>query len=908
MPIQAQGPDGQLFEFPDGTAEAVMSSAIRKYYAESSPQLGPPLVKRVRFPDGTVRRIEAPAGASDAEILAFAQSQYEAQGSGQRAGQEEGPWTQYQRGGSKFGGVPIDGGSKFGGIPVDPREELIALRRMAELEDKAGGGDGPRKLSEVTGTPKLSEVMARSAQSQSYEVTAPDGRVYEVTAPTGATQDEVLAYAQGQLSNGVTREPPDPSQVRWDTPDPSQVQWDDKPDFSNVSGGSRSSERAGRANFKGVRGGIQSTETARTNPSLFRNDSDFRKRAGVGVGDMLWASAKDMFGTREGAADYLAKEAGGRVGKDADGSPIVELPDGTSYRMNDAGADSTDLANVAGNIAAAWLPASWATRLGKARNMGVTGRIAAQGAAGAGTESALMALFNSGNVDPVRVGVAGVGGGGGELVGTGLNSIVNRGNSSLRNMLGLTANDAATFLNQHGVTAAPDVLARTTANFGQVKAGADPNALLGQSKYGFTYSLGQREMVPAQKFRQLSKEESLRQTPGGFAAFDAMGRNNANKLDDALTGFGERFGARTAATPAEMVQGSSMALSEQAAALNQRITQAYAQAGKGGRTAVGAGAVAALPNRLRQAVGDFDIHPSVTPVADRTLAQIQLATSETLKAVNGGNIKGVTLRALETQRRILNNNIDAATSKTDRAAMVKIKREFDGWLDEAVEGALVSGDKAALDSLRDARALRAEYFRRFEGGKEADKFIAGVLDGSRTPEELLNIALGASQVSKAGGARFIERLRVAASNDPQVMGGLRSAHFSRLTRGNDGKPLPMAAIVRNVNQTHYNNASVVRALYSPEEWKEVRLLAAVLEPMIAKGDFAKSSGSAERLMRMMALKLGGGFIGDAFNAATSGLKGVQAQRAINAPVRPPSQSLPGFVPTTNAVLGEYGNR
>lgn len=110
--------------------------------------------------------------------------------------------------------------------------------------------------------------------------------------------------------------------------------------------------------------------------SLFRADSDFRERADVGIGDMLWASAKDMFGSREGAAEYLAKQAGGTVGQDSDGSPVIELPDGARYRLNDAGLDNADIANVAGNVAAAWLPASWATKLGKARHLGLGARAA----------------------------------------------------------------------------------------------------------------------------------------------------------------------------------------------------------------------------------------------------------------------------------------------------------------------------------------------------------------------------------------------------------------------------------------------------------------------------------------------------------------------------------------------------
>lgn len=444
-------------------------------------------------------------------------------------------------------------------------------------------------------------------------------------------------------------------------------------------------------------------------------------------------------------------------------------------------------------------------------------------------------------------------------------------------------------------------MAKVAPHLDQLKAGADPRAIAGEGAYGFEYSLGQRMTEPAQKFQQLSREEVLRQTPGGHAAFDAMGRKNATRLDEVLSGMGERFGGNATNTPAELVQSAGSNLGRQADELGGRIGAAYETAGKGARTAVGAEAVAGLPLRLRQAVRDFDIHPNTTPATDRTLNLIQGATD----AVMGGNVKGVTLRAIETQRRILNNSIGSAANPTDRAAMLAVKREFDGWLDDAVETALVTGDPGALAALKDARSLRAEYSRRFEGSKDSDKFIAGLLDGTRTPEELLNIALGASSVSKTGGARFVERLRVAANNDPQIMGGLRSAHFARLTRGADGNPASLPQIVRSIRQTSYSNGSAVRAIYSPQQWAEVQQLAGALEPMIAKGDFARTSGTAERIARMLLSKMGSGIVGDAFNALTSSVKGVQAQRAIRAPVRPLIPASPAFVAGSQAGAGEF---
>lgn len=139
-----------------------------------------------------------------------------------------------------------------------------------------------------------------------------------------------------------------------------------QPDFSDVVAKTTHSARGYAA--------PQRREDDSPRDSLFRADSDFRERAGVGVGDMLWASAKDMFGSREGSAEYLAKQAGGRVVQDEDGSPLVVLRDGSRYRLNDAGLDNADVANLAGNVAASLLPASWAARLGQARNLGVVGR------------------------------------------------------------------------------------------------------------------------------------------------------------------------------------------------------------------------------------------------------------------------------------------------------------------------------------------------------------------------------------------------------------------------------------------------------------------------------------------------------------------------------------------------------
>lgn len=198
-----------------------------------------------------------------------------------------------------------------------------------------------------------------------------------------------------------------------------------------------------RADFSGVTASVSSTERVTSAPgaakveqpaarqSLFRADSDFRERSGAGPIDMLWAAAKDMFGSREGAATYLAGQVGGKVATDARGEPVVQLQDGTQYLLNDPGVDSTDVANVAGNVAAMWTPAAWASRINQARGAGLAGRALTQGGVAAATDAGLQAAFNGGEIDPVRTATVAVGGAGGEIVGAGLGAAANRARSAI---------------------------------------------------------------------------------------------------------------------------------------------------------------------------------------------------------------------------------------------------------------------------------------------------------------------------------------------------------------------------------------------------------------------------------------------------------------------------------------------
>lgn len=622
-----------------------------------------------------------------------------------------------------------------------------------------------------------------------------------------------------------------------------------------------------------------------------------------GIADILKLQfAGNMFGNDDDIANAAARLVpGAEVTQDEAGNRMVQTPDGGRFYANQPGADLSDARRFGAQVAAYVPAARVATTLGGAS---LAGRSGLMGLFSGATNVATQKVAGREEIDPVDVGIASVTGAAGEPLAQLAGAAVRRVASALRSGSAASDDVARQIAMDAGIAEpSPDQVRLLAGAVDEIKAGADPRAVLGREQFGFVYRLGQRmSQSDPRRLAQVSREEMLRQDPIAGSILRNVEAQNAGKLGDAIEQIGTSLGGR-GASPAQNVANATGRLTQQAEELRGRITAAYQRATELNRAAISRESVADVPQRMRQALREFDINPQTTPGAARTLEQIQNA-ARTMASAPGG-VKGVTMRALEAQRRIILNAQGTATNKTDQTALSIIKSEFDSWVDDAVENALVSGDAEALAAIKEARGLRAEFGRRFQGGAEADKFIEGLVNGTRTPEELLNTALGASQVSKASAARFIDRVRVAANNDPQVMGSLKSAHFERMMRGADGEALDMGRIVRNVKSMEYSNDSIIRALYSPQEWAQVRALAASLEPMVARGDLGRTSGTAERMTRsLFQLLRGGPVVGSVFDGATAGRRTFSALRAIDAPVTRPMQPMPAGAALSAATMRE----
>ena len=559
----------------------------------------------------------------------------------------------------------------------------------------------------------------------------------------------------------------------------------------------------------------------------------------------------DFFGSeKDQLSTALGQMPGTKQSEDGAGNPIVELPNGQRFYVNKPGFSPMDVVRVAGKVGE-YAPGS-ALAGGLTKGAAIGGRALAQALAAGGSEAAGEAAF--GNVDPATVGTTAALGAGAELASPVIGAIASK-------VKGLVS---------------PQTLEQSTQ--AELAGGASPQALAAQQNYNLQLTRGQK----TGNFDQLASEETMRDTPGdvGGNLLREASTNNQQKMQQAYADMVNKVsGGQVPDTVSSGIESVQSAVQQAAQAQKAAVKDAYGAANSKNAWVSGE-PLADLQARAVNSVGTVD--DQLTPATVRALKDI----GDTSRAGT------LTLSNADVLRRRLSDLVGAAKNPTDAANVTKIKGQLDGWLNDTVDNALMQGDQDALSLLKNARGLRAQYAQKFQNDDAGGRLVQAMLDKGKTPEELAGLALGAGQVSSAASGSVAKAVKSALTNtdgelNQEAWDQFRGSVLLKLGQKKTGEQVGVQQLASNIKTILNQRPTLVSELYSPQEAGSLGSAANAIDTILPKGQFAQSSGTAQRGLRYLASTTP--FIGKLFNLAQAP---IQYARGVNAlsPLQAPAQS------------------
>lgn len=366
--------------------------------------------------------------------------------------------------------------------------------------------------------------------------------------------------------------------------------------------------------------------------------------------------------------------------------------------------------------------------------------------------------------------------------------------------------------------------------------------------------------------RQIAREEAMRNAARGAKAQTIMAQTddaakrrvteNAMDLQGRLGG-----SSQTSVEAAGRVQDT---LQNMAAAAAKRVDDAYALT-RGTNARISTENLRALPRAVARGIREADVLMSdeLTPGAMRTLRDIARLSKSPAK---GTKTKMVTIRRLERLRRTINARLDEASKMYQRSgrrgsdvmALATIKRQLDGFLDDAFDNGLFEGDQEALRLLKNARAARADYARTFEAagtGDDAGRLIEKILDEDRTNLEVANYLWGTSRVGEKGAAlRLVKRLKDRLGPESDEIAAIKEGAWHRLVFGHreGADTLTPGRMVKRIDEAlNGPGKEYFKELFSPEELAAMRTFRRQVSRLVTPREAMNPSKTGYEIARLL---------------------------------------------------------
>lgn len=553
--------------------------------------------------------------------------------------------------------------------------------------------------------------------------------------------------------------------------------------------------------------------------------------------------------------------------EDEEGNTVIELPDGRQAYMNKPGFSQQDFADFASDVVK-FLPSARFAAGGKSL-LGIGTRAFAGGAAtSVGEDVAAIPQGSEQGIQPRKAAVTGAVDIAGEGAGRALSATGRALAPVFRRAFGRRTGD----IMDNGQLS-------QSARRAVERAGMDPDAVTPEMAREAVRAVRQgvpdenvagvaaarRFDVPLTRgeqtgdFQQLAREEDLAGRTDEAGEIVRQGRQRrSRRAAEAAGEVEETLGGgqpplRTDAEGGARIRGN---VQPEAERLMGDIDTAFENA-RGRNASLTREGLDRMSNAAETLREDPDIlvDEELTPATVRALNEID--------GLAGGGSTGKTIQQIETTRRRINQLQDAAKNNTDRRGVTKVKRQFDAYLDDAFDNALFSGDQEALDALKNARQLRAEYGRRFQegGGRNrsgrriADpggKAVQSIVENNPTDEQVVNMVFGRSRVfNPDNAAKTIDALREAAGDREALDRTLKQLTFRRITKDavEDGQFRPQK-FVTAYNRIKKENPTVFNKVFSENERRALDEFRDIAQRQIKPEGVVNNSKTAQTLMRL----------------------------------------------------------
>jgi hypothetical protein len=264
------------------------------------------------------------------------------------------------------------------------------------------------------------------------------------------------------------------------------------------------------------------------------------------------------------------------------------------------------------------------------------------------------------------------------------------------------------------------------------------------------------------------------------------------------------------------------------------------------------------------------------------LTGLRGAIPSPLPAGQNAQLSSVSVQAVDKARRAI-LKLQPAPGSDDARVLGAVRRAFGQRLDDMVNSAGFRGDATAIDDLKQARGLWAQFsaLTKPKPGDPDDsrKLIADIIKQDRTGEEVANWLTNYASVGLAGkAARAAAQIRQQLGGQSPEWDVLRKTVAQRVFNPETGQGGDQA-LASSIDKFLKTGGPLAQQLFTPDELGQMRRLSNVLKTMVGDPKAKNPSKSGHEVGRLVRSLAGGAQAG----GVTGGIGGIGMSYATGDP-------------------------